>query len=158
MSCVLGRAQQGQKRANQVQPPERESEQAVERPHQLQLLLEPAGLVEPREEVEQGVDLPGEVVELEQVAGGCCADEPVRLLDPARYCVRALLELLDRGDRGRRLVSRLIQRRREGTSVLALRLRLEPRERARAGNLERVGPDPDGAVCRSTGKLTLDRK
>src|SRR6266545_4739639 len=89
----LCRPEQGPKRANELEPPQREGEQPVERAHERELLLKPPGLVEPPEQLEQGIDLPGQLRRVEQLSLGCGSKQPLGLLDPARDRFGACLEL-----------------------------------------------------------------
>src|SRR5262245_53584053 len=95
----LCRRQEGSQGTNELEPAKREGEQAVERAHEGELLLEPTGLVEPPEQVEQGIDIAGQVRRVEQPALGCVAKQPFGVLDSPRNRLRACLELLDRGER-----------------------------------------------------------
>ena len=52
----VGRPQQRAQRPDQIEPTECEGKQAAECAHQFQLLIEPAGPIEPCEQVEQGID------------------------------------------------------------------------------------------------------
>src|SRR5262249_19713768 len=132
----LRRAQQRAERADQVEPPQRERKEAVERAHQPELLLEATGLVEPTEQVEQRVDLAVDIARVTELSISRRLQKLVGLLHLAGDRVRALLELLDRCDRSRALVRGLVERLPEGGrpfgSVFALRLVLSERARAPA--------------------------
>jgi hypothetical protein len=124
----LRRSEQGAQRANEIEPATREDEQAVERADEPELLFEPPGPVEPAEQVEQRVELTGQVSQLEELPVCRRPKEPIGLLDPVGDRRSALLELLDRRDRSRLLLVLFRERGLEFVRVLSLQLRLEPRE------------------------------
>jgi len=142
----LGGAQERPQRPDELEPAQTEHGQTVHGAHDLQLLSEPAALVEPPDEPQQRIDLAGDQPRLEELSTGRRAEEPVGLLYPARDLGCSAFEGDDRG----RLVSRLVRERTAqllGVGVLPLSLEVRERPAGRS-DLEQVAADRNRRGCR----------